>query len=90
MKSYSIVVSGVVQGVFYRASAKVEADRLSLRGFARNEKDGSVYIEVSGEDTQLENFFDWCRHGPPRAVVDNCAIKNIPLKDFKEFEIRKS
>ena len=67
---YSIRVTGKVQGVFYRASARAEAERLGLKGFVRNESDGSVYAEAEGEAEALELFLAWCRRGPPHARVD--------------------
>jgi acylphosphatase len=68
-KHLSIRVEGRVQGVFYRASARQKATELGLHGFARNEDDGSVYIEVEGEEQALNEFLQWCKTGPPRAEV---------------------
>lgn len=68
-KHLSIRVEGRVQGVFYRASARQKAMELGLHGFAKNEDDGSVYIEVEGEEQALNEFLRWCRTGPPRAGV---------------------
>jgi acylphosphatase len=88
-KSYSIHVSGKVQGVFFRASTKDKADELSINGFVRNERDGSVYIEASGEEDQLNQFVAWCKHGPRAARVEKCDVKEIAVLDFVGFEIRR-
>jgi acylphosphatase len=72
---YSIRIAGRVQGVFYRASARAEADRLGLRGFVRNESDGSVYAEAEGEREALDRFVAWCRVGPAHARVDHVEIR---------------
>ena len=64
-----IRVFGRVQGVFYRQSARREAQRLGLKGFARNEPDGSVTLDIEGELAEIERFIAWCRHGPADAVV---------------------
>ncbi|MGH2617513.1 MAG: acylphosphatase [Thermomicrobiales bacterium] len=63
-------VTGRVQGVFYRASARREAQRLGLSGWARNEPDGSVLIDVEGDAGAIETFLAWCAVGPPGAKVE--------------------
>ena len=65
MQHLNIRISGKVQGVFYRASAVKEAERLNIKGFARNEPDDSVYIEAEGDEDALESFLSWCAKGPP-------------------------
>jgi acylphosphatase len=65
-----------VQGVNYRATARREALRLGLAGWARNEPDGSVLIDVEGEPAAVQTFLDWCSAGPPGARVD--AIETAP------------
>jgi acylphosphatase len=89
IKCYSIRVSGKVQGVFYRASAYEKASSLSLTGFVRNERDGSVYIEAEGEQGKLESLVEWCRQGPPSAVVAGVEVKEESIKNFKGFEVRR-
>lgn len=87
MKRLQIRVYGQVQGVFFRDSAKKEADKLGLGGFVRNEADGTVYIEAEGEKEKLEEFLKWCRKGPPFSQVDKAEEKwSGELKHFKEFE----
>lgn len=87
MKHLVIRVYGQVQGVFFRDSAKKEADKLGLLGFVRNEADGTVYIEAEGEKDKLKNFLEWCRKGPPFSRVDKTDEKwSGELKNFSEFE----
>ena len=89
MQHIKLMISGHVQGVWYRASAKDIACRLGLTGFARNEPDGRVYIEVEGSAEVLEEFISWCKKGPPLARVDQVEIqKENRLKGFRLFEIR--
>ena len=83
----NIRVSGKVQGVFFRASAKDEADQLGVKGFVRNELNGDVYIEAEGEDDQLKLFLEWCRRGPRRASVENVDVEEAELKNFVSFEV---
>jgi acylphosphatase len=70
----AIRVFGKVQGVFFRRSAREEARRLGLTGFARNEPDGSVYVEIEGEDAALASFAAWCETGPPDARVERVEV----------------
>lgn len=70
----TIRVEGRVQGVGFRAGAAREARRLGLAGFARNEADGSVAIEVEGEAAALEAFVAWCRVGPSAARVERVEV----------------
>lgn len=70
----TIRVEGRVQGVGFRAGAAQEARRLGLAGFARNEADGSVAIEVEGEAAALEAFVAWCRLGPSAARVERVDV----------------
>jgi acylphosphatase len=70
MSSARFLVSGKVQGVFFRASARNEAMRLGLHGHARNLSDGSVEVVATGSDEALRELEQWLRKGPPSARVD--------------------
>jgi acylphosphatase len=85
----NIAVNGKVQGVFFRATAKDVADSLGVKGFVRNEKNGSVYIEAEGEAADLDQYVAWCRQGPPRAVVNNVEVVDGTVVGFPSFEIRR-
>jgi acylphosphatase len=87
MKRISIVVSGKVQGVFYRASTEKEAKKTGLTGFVRNEANGNVYIEAQGTEAQLDEFVKWCKRGPERARVDEIITVDIPLVEETGFRI---
>lgn len=83
-----IHVTGHVQGVFFRASARDEARRLGLAGWARNEPDGSVRIEVEGDPSALDQFIAWCRIGPPRARVKHVAVEMGQVQGHTGFRTR--
>ncbi|MDB5050604.1 MAG: acylphosphatase [Fibrobacteres bacterium] len=85
---YDIRVSGRVQGVFFRASARAEANRLGLHGFVRNEEDGSVYAEAEGVRESLDEFLQWCRQGPPHSHVDAVKASTGEVKGFQGFHVR--
>lgn len=82
-----IRVQGRVQGVFFRASSRDEARRHGLAGFARNEPDGSVLIEVEGGDEAVERFGAWCRHGPPDAYVTSVDTDELPDRGDAGFVV---
>lgn len=74
MKRARVIVSGRVQGVFFRASAREEAERRSLGGWVRNLRDGRVEAVFEGEDKAVDEMVDWCRTGPPSAVVTDVEV----------------
>ena len=87
LQTVSILITGKVQGVFYRKSARDQALTIGLTGQVRNLTDGSVQAIATGEPEQLESFIVWCKQGPPRAVVSNVTVSELELQLFKKFEI---
>jgi acylphosphatase len=71
MQHVRIRVTGKVQGVFFRSAAQTEAINLGIQGFARNDPDGSVYIEAEGPDDAIRRFLIWCHEGSREAVVED-------------------
>lgn len=88
-KHINITVSGKVQGVFFRQSTVDVARQLMLKGFVRNEADGTVYVEAEGNVEQLGKLIEWCRKGPPRASVTDVHVTDGEMKNFSWFEIRR-
>jgi acylphosphatase len=70
------LVSGRVQGVFYRASTREQALRLGLAGSAVNLPDGRVEVRAEGDAAALDQLENWLHHGPPAARVD--AVERLP------------
>ena len=89
MKHFNIKVFGKVQGVFYRASTKAVADQLGIKGFAKNEKDGTVYIEAEGDDFAIESIIEWCNNGPDNAIVEKIEVTEGEIKNYRNFEVVK-
>lgn len=87
-KSVRYVVSGRVQGVFYRASAAAEASRLGVRGWARNLDDGRVEVVAAGDDAALAELSDWLWRGPPAADVDGVDVEEWDGEVGETFEVR--
>ena len=71
-------ITGVVQGVFYRETARREASRLGLAGWVRNRADGSVEAVAEGAADAVEAFVTWCRRGPTQARVEHVAVQDEP------------
>jgi acylphosphatase len=88
MLHYDIRVSGKVQGVFFRAGARAEANRLGLHGFVRNDEDGSVRAEAEGDRQNLDEFLAWCRQGPPHAQVDRVDASAGEVRGYQGFHVR--
>lgn len=84
-----VVISGRVQGVWFRATTKQKAERLGLTGWVRNTYDGNVEAVFEGEENSVQEMLDWCRHGPPLSKVENVEVKNeSPTNGFDSFSIR--
>lgn len=84
-----VFISGMVQGVYFRALTVEAARSASLSGWVRNLKDGRVEIVMEGDKEDVQHVIDWCHVGPPPARVDNVEIFwEEPTGEFKGFEAR--
>ena len=81
-------VSGRVQGVGFRASARAQALSLGLSGWARNCADGGVEVMACGLATQLEALHHWLHSGPPQAQVTAVTQSPAPFARLDGFDIR--
>jgi acylphosphatase len=80
-----LVISGHVQGVWYRESMRLEAERLGVAGWVRNRRDGAVEAVAQGEEQAVATLIAWCRKGPPAARVE--GIVTTPADgEFATFE----
>jgi acylphosphatase len=75
-KAVDVSVTGQVQGVFFRAEAQRQADRLGVSGWVRNEADGSVAAHFEGEPGAVDAIVGWCREGPSRAQVEDVDVRD--------------
>ncbi len=89
METMHLIISGKVQGVFFRASAKKKADELSIVGWIRNMKEGNVEAVVTGDTQQIEDFIQWCKSGPANAVVEDIHIQKQEFRAFNSFKITR-
>lgn len=79
------VVSGRVQGVWFRASTRQQAERLGLSGHAVNLPDGSVEVVACGADPALDELATWLRHGPDLARVDSLQVEVMADQELQGF-----
>ena len=89
MKTSKIFISGTVQGIFFRKFVEEEAQKLELKGFARNLDDGRVEVVVEGKDENVNELVEKCRQGPPHSQVTNVEAKEIKHQGFSVFRILK-
>lgn len=90
-KHLDVRIYGRVQGVGFRYGARERALKLKLAGFARNERDGSVYIEAEGGEEDLKKFLKWCGKGSWSAEVERMeSAWSDELKNFNGFLIAPS
>ena len=87
MESISIIVEGLVQGVYFRQSTKAKANELGITGEVRNKSDGTVHITATGVRPKLNELIEWCWKGPDSAVVKNVKVEQISLTSFNGFNI---
>ena len=87
MQTIRLLISGKVQGVWYRKSSSIKANELNLKGTVRNLEDGRVEMVVSGEKEDLKRLVNWCKKGPELAVVDNLEFKEMRYQRFSDFRI---
>ena len=89
LQTISIIISGKVQGVFYRQSAKEKATELNLTGIVKNLPNGDVYIIATGPLDRLNTFIEWCWQGPKRARVSDVKHEFRAVQQFQSFKIEK-
>jgi len=82
-------VSGQVQGVFFRDSARDKAEQLGLTGWVRNLPDGRVEMLFEGPSEKVREMVRWCKEGPSRAEVESVDSEfETPRGDLAGFEVR--
>ncbi len=87
-KKIHMVVSGRVQGVYYRYSTLRKASELGLTGWVRNLRDGRVEVLAEGDETLLAILAEWCRSGPPGALVTDLHTEwEDHTGEYATFEI---
>ena len=89
MKRVHVIISGRVQGVFFRAETQRTAMDFNLTGWVKNTADGRVEAVFEGEDENVDKMLAWCRVGPPHARVEDVTVKVEPYTgEFRNFSIK--
>ena len=78
-------VSGNVQGVWFRANTKKEADVKGVTGWVRNLPDGRVEVMMCGTSEQIAAMEAWLQHGPERARVDQLESETVDFREYQDF-----
>lgn len=87
-KGIHCIISGRVQGVFYRANTQRKAVEIGVKGWVRNLADGRVEVMAFGDDNQLQLLTQWLRQGPPTAQVDDVVIEELEFQEMPNFSVR--
>jgi acylphosphatase len=89
IRTVNILISGRVQGVYFRRFTKNKADALGVKGTVRNREDGRVEIIAQAENDTLEAFVKWCHKGPVTARVDHVELLEMQEHDddYSSFKI---
>lgn len=89
MKALHLTIYGRVQGVWFRASTREQAQILGVSGWVRNKADGAVEVFTQGSQQSVDRLLQWCRQGPPGAYVERVDVEDAVRDDGIEgFSIR--
>ncbi len=83
-----IVAHGQVQGVFFRAGVKEQADAYGIAGWARNRADGSMEASFEGPENAVEQLVAWCADGPEKARVNRLDVMEEAPQGVAGFRVR--
>ncbi len=91
MYKIHVMISGDVQGVWFRVSAQDKANELKLTGWVKNLFSNAVEIEAEGKRDELAIFAGWLTTGPPNATIEKISVEweELPKRKFSSFEIQK-
>lgn len=82
-----VFISGLVQGVGYRFFTRQQARNLKIKGWVRNLPNNDVEAVFEGERTAVNEIIQWCRIGPPEAVVKDVQVEYSQAQGLETFEI---
>lgn len=84
-----LIISGRVQGIFFRAETQKAASRLGVYGWVRNRRDGTVEAVAEGASDDVASLIDWCQSGPAMSRVEKVDVSRQDYRgEFDAFSIR--
>lgn len=86
-KSVRLYISGTVQGVFFRAFVKENAERYNVKGFVRNLEDGRIEIFLEGNANDVNKLMELCKKGPKHSQIRNVEVKPERFQNLKGFKV---
>lgn len=86
-KSVRLYISGLVQGIFFRAFVKENAEKYNLKGFVRNLNDGRVEVFLEGDTNDVNKMIELCKVGPKHSKVKEVQTKPEKHQGFRVFKI---
>ena len=87
MNAVKIIIYGKVQGVGFRNFVFLHAKKLNIRGYVKNNPDGTVEAVFEGDENNINKMIELCKRGPERARVDKIDIKDIEINNYQDFKI---
>ena len=88
MVRYRVLISGRVQGVFFRDTCRRMAEQYAVNGWVRNLPDGRVEAVFEGPAADVQHLVEWSRHGPRHAAVQDISVQAEPPEGISGFHIR--
>jgi len=86
-KAVRVYFFGTVQGVFFRAFIKEQAEKLGVKGYVRNKEDGSVEAWFEGDSNKVNEMLEICKKGPKHAIIKRFDIVDENFQGMKDFKI---
>jgi acylphosphatase len=86
-KSVRLYIDGTVQGIFFRAFIKENAERHNVKGFVRNLENGKIEVFLEGDADNVNKMIEIAKKGPKHAQIKNVDIKSERFQDFKTFKV---
>jgi acylphosphatase len=86
-KAIRLYIEGTVQGVFFRAFIKENAERYNLKGFVRNLDDGKIEVFLEGNPNDVNKMIELCKSGPKHSQIRKVEEKEEKFQGLKEFKI---
>ena len=87
MKAVKVIIYGKVQGVGFRNFVFLHAKKLNIKGYVKNNPDGTVEAVFEGDEDNINKIIELCKIGPERSRVDKIDIKDIEINNYQDFKI---